>query len=112
MRWIGFVAAAAACGDASFGVKCERILSNLCSRQVECDELVSYATCVEDLRATWVCDPDKTVADLDVCLADIPVASCQTPTPETCFQVLCDASEGCGFTDTFTTTDTALTTTY
>lgn len=107
MRWMGLGAATllAGCGPtAKFDAKCERIVVELCTHQVECDQVVSFQDCVVELQEEVYCDPERSLDELDVCLADIGTAECNIGYPASCFQVVCDQTTGCGTTGEHTGT--------
>jgi hypothetical protein len=99
---VALLLAVAGCESDPLRVKCDRIAGDLCTHQIDCDQISSYADCVADARETRYCDPERTLADLDVCLADIQGLTCAESTPASCNVVLCDAATGCGPDPTLT----------
>jgi hypothetical protein len=67
--------------------------------------------CQEEFEDSYVCDPEATDQQLDLCIEAAEILECPTAVPFVCFDVLCNREVGCIETpttpyDTDTDTDT------
>jgi hypothetical protein len=100
------------CGpDAAFDSACQKIKINICNHQAECGIEPETVICQRDFDETYICDPDATLEELEICSDAALTLECPRSTPFVCFDVLCDADAGCSDPVVPTTSDTGDTST-
>lgn len=97
----------AACGpEAKFNSACDKIGSRVCGHQVECDIEQELVLCLREWEEDYICDPDATLEELEVCADAALTLECERSVPFVCFDILCDAERGCDEPVVPTTPDT------
>lgn len=96
----------AACGP-NAASECQQIKIRICNHGVECGIEQDGVTCQREFDETYICDPEATLEELQLCSDAALTLECPRSIPFVCYDVLCDADLGCTDDPLTPTTDTS-----